>query len=478
MPYNSRNKRNEKREIPFDLDRDTFEKRELTNEIIVTAAYTLLICGASALPRMIVVTNNANFSMLAFLFLVVPSILFVPIRRLSSTKAIVILHIVITVAALLLSLLFGANTGNMMLIFNMFTTIRSQSAIFGLIGTLFNAADLAVICISVLLCELIFSIYCYFTRKRIRLTGLFLTVSIGLFFLMTYETYVITGVMIDAQMSLILMIIIACYMYNKNTANIDDTINEAMGKTIAPAKSIMEINSKVTSVIICAVMVVFITARFATGGAVTKSLYKGFDKSITYIKWFMTSEEPYNYNEEKEIIEGMEWVFDDGTPPDEPVGSTQPRDLESALLTQELLVDIAIYVVEVLVVVAFMIVVLYGALKKYKEFKELKVAANPKVGEDEKTFVAAESESQKQQRLPPFSFALRDRARRMFYNKVRSYSHKNKVHFRLSDTAGEMSGKIRAYGEHEDVRPLKRLYDKARYSSLEIVKEDFKNLSV
>jgi len=95
---------------------------------------------------------------------------------------------------------------------------------------------------------------------------------------------------------------------------------------------------------------------------------------------------------------------------------------------------------------------------------------------DEFTRLTAEDNASFQPPRPPvlrWGVTNRERIRRMFYAKVKRYGARKRFKLSNADTSGDMSEKIR---EMEDISELRAVYDKARYSGLEITKDEIERV--
>jgi|GEM_PF-4159145 len=430
-------------------------KRDVSKEIIATIAYSLLFCGITAVPGIAVMTQKAHLSLLGFL-MVIPSLILFSARR----------------------LYVASNKKNITALNKNFIKL-AYTLIYVAVALVFTIAFLrkSGLVITFVL-ELAFYAYASSTYannrrskgKSINIGGGFIVVSAALFVVASYATYRAANVFIDLPLSIALMIIISCFMLNRSMSNIDSVLNETEIKTIVPSESIIKLSNMVSVILACAISFAVLIIRIVLGNRSVLALYSLLNGVIAFFSWI-------NNNPEMQKSDASPTA-----PTSQPTITTDAEAVvqidsssNGGINFNELIFRITVGIALAAVLAGFIVLAYVLCKRILNKMKKSDDETDDIEYNDEKFYIKGDGISMTNlfKRFVSM-FSLRNQIRRAFYKKVSNYNRQDKIVFKNYDTADEMSRKI---AEFEDVEALNRAYNKARYSSAEITKDEISSCS-
>ena len=416
-----------------------YDKRSASKELTMTLAYSLLFCGAIAMPGAVYYTGRALTS-LTSLLLLLPTFYFMQLRRQYNVFKFFLMHFLVIIA-----------------------TFYATNYFFG--------SDTAFIYAATVLCFAVFSVICYASPQKIKFTGIFIALMIILFVAGSYFTYRTKGILLDLQLSFLATAIIACYLLNTSMSGIDSVLEEVSDSTIAPSESIIKFNNKVTGLLICAMCAVIMISRFLFIDKLLVLLYTGLDRLIYFI-YRLFSRFRSDSGGVAELAPDENFIFP--TVPDFVTSNVSNREYKNPEPGNNIFMNIMFGIA----IFCLLFAILGLAYVLYRKFKDMPaLIKRERYSDDVKTFVSSEKEPffNKSRALPIIGLTYSERTRRLFIIKIRKYGDHDKIKFARSDTSGQMSKKIKKI---ESIDNLNNLYGKARYSTKEVSKGEYEHVKI
>jgi len=410
-------------------DKYDAHSRAVFEEFILSLMISILICAVVSAPLIVVIMKKASFFYAGFLP-VATGLVFYAGRLKRNIYLFFAVHL--AAAGLLIVISYAA-----------------------------GGSDAAIPITAAVVIEVLFSWRRYDKRERYRLRTAYAIMAAAAFFAVSTAAYAFAKISIDSQMSVVLIIYMACHLIYYNLVNIDEALS-GPGKS-APAKNVVSFNNKTTTLLIAGVTVVIVAAKFLFIDRLLLFIYNMLATFVTWIAGLIKS---------ISAPAGLKLDVPLGVPLEDlnvNVGaSSVARD--SSQSGVHVLADTVAMIVAAVFFVAFIAALGILIYRKVKNF----VRRPGKSGEDLVFFAPGVEDpslasSSKRPRAFLFGASNAERVRRLFYVKVKKYIGREDMRLAKSDTSGGMKRKISV---SEDIGALAALYDKARYSDVEISRDE------